>query len=293
MRASSSDRVIQCPASLVLPKHILPRREKTDDANQLGTLCHHWKEVGHWSGCWPSPLTEKQDGFVRLLLKKLALSGLDDLYEEYWPSGCGRHEVTFAYSPFTLELVLYEGERWGADEWKKQSRFDASRWVTGTIDWLGHTFGKDRWRIDDLKTGAWPVAVEDNKQLLSYAVVPWLMDEHPDEWELDVSITSWPKYPLAGLPTRKTGIITAFEIQEHLQDLRWALGNPQIVRPSDYGEAQVERELANCAGCDCREPVPGISGWVTHFWFRTLPHCAPGMMAMLRKKWDDGSVQVS
>jgi len=172
-------------------------------------------------------------------------------------------------------LVSYDGERGGADEWKKQARFEPSRWVTGTIDWLGKRRG--RWWVDDLKTGAWPVGVEDNKQLLSYVIVPWLMDGKPDEWECDVSITQWGKYPLAALPRRTAGLVTGFEVQEHLQDLRWALSNPQIVKPSPYGT----EELPNCAGCPCREPVPGVSEWLTNFWHRTLPYCMPGIMKVI------------
>ena len=242
----------------------------------MGTLLHHFKETGLLTGCFPYPPTTEQLKIIATAERKVFMSGIDR--EKWWPAGTGNHEVTFAFHAFTLELRQYEGPRGAADEWKKQ--FDPLKWVTGSFDWLGRRF--DRWHVDDLKTGAWPVDVETSKQLRTYAIVAWLLDGQQIDWECDVSITSWPKYPLAGEPVRTWHVLTGFDLAEHLADIRWALSNTQYVNPSPYDDPQSDK-LPNCAGCECREPVP-TSGWITNFWFRTLPHCVPGMLVMLKRK---------
>lgn len=237
----------------------------------MGTLCHHYKETGETAGCFPYPLTKRHVKILEVAERKVFMSGIDR--ERWWPSDQGKHEVTFAFSPFTYELREYRHDPKNADAWKKQ--FAAAEWVTGTIDWLAKRNG--RWLVDDLKTGAWPVDPETSKQLRTYAIVVWLLDGRPEDWECDVSITSWPKYPLAGDATRAWHVLTAFDLREHLEDLKWALTHTDYVNPSRYDNSQ-DGKLPHCAGCECREPVPGISGWVTHFFYRTMPHCAQGMI---------------
>lgn len=249
----------------------------------MGTLVHHYKETGEFVGDnlhpFPRPLRKEHEEHIATLERKLFMSGFER--EMWWPDGQGTHEVTFAFSPFTLELLEYQGDRGGADEWK--ASFAPLEYVTGTIDWLGRRGGR-RW-VDDLKTGAFPVDVETSKQLRTYAVVAWLLDGQPYDWECDVSITQWAKYPLAAEPVRTWHVLTGFDLREHVEDLKWALTHPEVKpvsygppQPDENGRYQFGAKLPVCAGCECREPVEGISGWVTNFWFRTLPHCAAGMM---------------
>lgn len=278
LRASSSDRVLACPYSLVAPRYELPRRKKTAEANEFGSLTHYWVETGRFD------YTGATANDVKTLKKKIALSGIER--ERWWPPETGRHEVTFAFNPFTLELVMFRGKRDKADAWKKGKRWEPTRWVTGTIDWLGKRGPHKRWHVDDLKTGAWDVDVETSKQVRTYAVVPWLLDGQPYDWECDTSITQWPKYPLPDEPGRTWHVLTEMDLMEHLADIRWALSNPQIVRPVIFGPPEKDEngrysfgeKLPHCAGCECRIPVPGISTFVTNFWYRTLPYCLAGMM---------------
>lgn len=237
---------------------------------------HHWAETGE----------TKREGtakeFTRTLEKKLFLSGTER--ETWWNESQGRHEVTFAFNPFTLKLVMFRGRRGAADAWKKGKRWNPLRWVTGTIDWLAKRGG--RWWVDDLKTGAFPVYPDDSGQLKSYAVVAWMLDGMPDEWECDVSIMQWPKYPLPDGPKRTWHKLTANDLRAHLDAIRWTLTDPEEqVNPVSYGPPQPDEngnyqfggKLPVCAGCEARLPMPGVSEWITNFWFRTYPHCWEGI----------------
>lgn len=212
---------------------MLPRvREKSvraTDAADFGTLVHHWKETGESDPAWAS----ERD--IVCLEKKLLGTGIKR--EDWWPTGAGRHEVTFAVELYTLRLREYTGPREGADEWKKQF---SPRWLTGTIDWLA-THNARPW-IDDLKTGAWPVHV-DTKQLLSYAMYPYAKHAPFPYW---TTITQWPKYPLAGLPRRTGRWASELDMLAHLDDLRWAHEHPTEINPTENG----------CRFCDSKPICP-------------------------------------
>jgi hypothetical protein len=171
----------------------------------------------------------------------------------------------------TAKLLIHKGKRKHVDRWKK--RFDRATWLTGSIDWLYHDG-----RIDDLKTGAWPVDPEDNKQLLSYSLVPWIKAGMPLMWEREVTITQWPRYPLPNPPTKIASRVTGLQLMEHLEDLRWSARNPTkvIVAPRSGAPGG---KLHPCDGCECRQDFPP-SQWMQNFWFRTFPACAEGLASI-------------
>jgi hypothetical protein len=55
----------------------------------------------------------------------------------------------------------------------------------------------------------------------------------PMAWDGLVSITQWPKYPLAGKPVRTSYQLSGFDLLEHLEDLRWAMAHPDEVNPDE------------------------------------------------------------
>ena len=193
--------------------------ESRDAAARFGTLCHYWKETGEVDLPGASPSD------VKCLLKKVAASGIKR--EAYWDPGKGRHEVTFAYHLLSLEVRWYDGHRDGSDDWKAALR-STPEWMTGTVDWE-----EANGRIDDLKTGRWPVDAKGNKQLYSYAMPWWLEMGRPLAYTRPLSITQWPRYPLPGLPVVKYGAATGLDLMAHLQDLQWAVQHPKEANPDE------------------------------------------------------------
>lgn len=159
--------------------------------------------------------------------------------EEWWPTG--EHEVTFAIELAAATVQRFAGDKRLRDEWKL--RFDAARFLTGTIDLLD-TDGEAPW-IDDLKTGHWPVDPRKSRQLRSYALVPWIEAGKPMQWNCITTITQWEKYPLIGQPKRKQHIVSGLDMMEHLDEARWAVAHPEQVTPSDC-----------CQFCDSRPSCP-------------------------------------
>lgn len=209
---------------------------------------HHWKETGETThpGCDP------RDSDA--LEKKLVLSGVTR--EEWWPQP-GMHEVSFAMRVFpgttnngkrlrdnTLpETRLHLREYGPADPWKAQ--FDPRTHLTGSIDWVD-LGGDETAYVDDLKTGRWPVHAETSKQLRSYALVPWILMGMPGAWDGLVSITQWPKYPLAGKPMRTYYTLTSEDLMEHLEAVRWAMASPD----------EVKRDEDACRFCNAKPNCP-------------------------------------
>src|SRR5690606_5465858 len=137
--------------------------------------------------------------------------------EEWWPPSQGRHEVTCALHLKERRIEVYRGAREGSDAWKAQF---GPEWLTGTVDWVGRIDGLP-W-IDDLKTGRWPVE-PTTKQLLSYGLFDYAIDGWRPSYQAARSITQWQKYPIHGHPVRKWGpLMTALDLEEHLDDLVWA-----------------------------------------------------------------------
>jgi hypothetical protein len=200
---------------------VLPRSrgasEKRDRAAAYGTLVHHWKETGDEAPAWADPRDVKTFG------KRLVLSGVER--DVWWPPGAGEHEVTFALNLLTLEL-LQPPEEAVRDEWKAAF---STPWLTGTIDWLSGSW------VDDLKTGNWPVDPVTSKQLRSYSLLPWARAGFPVKWSGLITITQWPKYPLASPPQRTSHEIDGFDMAEHLSDLQWAVDHPDEVNPTEDG----------------------------------------------------------
>ena len=87
--------------------------------------------------------------------------------------------------------------------------------------------------IGDLKTGSWPVDADGNPQLYSYVLPFWVAEGCPIRWWCDIRIEQWPKYPLSGLPELKPAVVTGLELRCHLEDLRWALANPNEANPDE------------------------------------------------------------
>lgn len=265
MRASETDRALLCPASLVLPRVARAPNEKRDRAASYGTLAHHWAETGEIAPPWADPRD------VDVLEKKLLLTGIKR--EDWWPHG--HHEVSFAIrladvhnQPELLLMVrkdpteIRPGVAYrcnGLDDMNEWKRSFDSRWLTGTIDLLdwgdvehksaGNPTGTTAW-VDDLKTGRWPVDATTSGQLRSYALVPWLAAGKPMAWDGLVSITQWPKYPLAALPVRNSHHLTALDLMEHLGDLQHAASHPRQVVPGDD----------QCRFCDCKRVCPAWVG---------------------------------
>ncbi len=232
-RASESDRVVNCPHSLVVIRD-KSESETRDDAAAFGTLAHYWKETGKVD------LPDAKPGHVKTLLNKLEKSGIKR--SRYWDVRIGRHEVTFAYNLVTLEVRWYTGHRDGSDDWKAELRSDTA-WMTGTVDWE-----EPGGRIDDLKTGRWPCTAQDNKQLASYAIPFWLDLGRPIAYRRPLSITQWPRYPLTGLPEVNHGIVTGMELMTHLQDLQWAREHPDEANPNEEG----------CRFCEGKDNCPAF-----------------------------------
>ncbi len=222
MRCSESDRAVICPASLVLPRTRVPNA-KRDAAAAWGTDCHGWVETGR---------TDNE-----AVEHKALLSGIRR--EDWWPAG-GRHEVTFAIHLPTRVVHLYDeavqlavDSNISRDGWK--AAFIGPEWLTGTIDYLGTRKGRP-W-VDDLKTGRWPVDPRKSRQLRSYALLPWILEGCPIDALYYRSITHWPRYPLAELPTR-TGLehpLTGLDLMTHLDDLRWSVEHPDEANPTEDG----------------------------------------------------------
>lgn len=276
MRASESDRAVDCPHSLVkIGKKA--DTEKAIAAREWGHTVHHWKETGRFRGL---------ANHLATFRKKLRASGVDR--NRYWRKGTGEHEVTFALRLDDLTLLVYDRleEELDRDKWKEQ--FDPALWLTGTIDWL--VWGDEDtipW-VDDLKTGHWPVAAIGNRQLLSYMLVPWVALGCPRDFDGVVSITQWEKYPLESLPVRRSWRVNAFDMLDHLENLRWAVDHPDeanVIEPEINARGWVTK-LSPCTFCHNRQEFPA-SEWMTSWKFNRLPTCWEGALSMLR----DGRLQ--
>mgnify|MGYP001574820008 CR=1 FL=1 len=237
MRASESERAISCPASLALPKDPRGPNEARDKAANWGTLVHWWKE----NNSTEMPGASKSD--VLCLDKKLLLSGIDR--EEWWPTGKGEHETAFAFNLKTHTVKWYTGDKKAGDDWKA-GYYQRPEWITGTCDWSAE--GPLLIKVDDLKTGRWPVSATDNKQLLTYAMPFWLRAGKPLVCLIHLSITQWERYPLTGLPKRNWWKASGLEMMTHLQDLEHALNSPGEMNPTDE----------NCRFCDCKNNCPAF-----------------------------------
>lgn len=260
MRASSSDRGVQCPRSLVQLGKPIPSANG-EDSREYGTAAHYYKETGELRG------SEKH---VALLRRKIERSGFNR--DEWWKPGTGQHEVTFAIHLNSTQLLTTEMEGGAADRWKKEF---SAEWLTGTIDWyVPEAPGTPAW-IDDLKTGRWPVDWRTSRQLKSYALVPWIRAGRPTSWGCYVSITQWPAYPLEAPPTRTGGNISGLDLLEHLEDLRWAVAHPE---EANAGVGSVGNP---CAFCPNREEHPA-SEWMTSWKWSRLPTCWEGAAGLLR-----------
>lgn len=264
MRASSSDTAAVCPHSLVAPA-LLTRRIASKDATTYGHLVHYWKEVGpDTSNVLPYGKDwSVQD--VELLERKLMTIGFTAAdHAALWPLG-GIHERTFALDltadPPTMRWYDDEHPQCTADEWKASF---PTEFLTGTLDYVGIKDGLP-W-VDDLKTGRWPVDPAKSRQLRSYALAVWVGMGCPGDFRCKVSITQWPKYPLDGRPWRTYHVLDAMDLEEHLEDLRYAVTHPDVAIPGDW-----------CTFCDAREPIPGYSEWAEHYLYRAYPSCAKGL----------------
>lgn len=187
------------------------------------------------------------------------------------------HELTFALHLYSLQLVIYDGPRDGADDWKKGFQAKGPEWLTGTIDWLGNDG-----HVDDLKTGSWQPDHKESKQLRSYLLVPWTQRGNPLTSRLPQSMTWWPKYRLDAKPKRNGRWIRTLALAEHLDDLRHAVENPEEVNvtPDEYDDYGRLKKMSTCVFCPCREETPQTS-WMQHYRYRAAPACMPGMLSTI------------
>jgi len=176
---------------------------------------------------------------IKCLEKKVMLSGTER--DEWWRDGT--HEVAFAFHIRTHKVKWYKGNKAKGDTWKALFYHD-TEWITGTADYakVSQAGGEWHFSIDDLKTGRWPVDATENKQLLTYVMPFWLEAGKPLNATVCVSITQWPRYPLSGLPQKNLWWTDGLTLAEHLQDLAYALDNPNETEPS----------LDNCRFCDAK-----------------------------------------
>lgn len=182
-------------------------------------------------------------GHIKTLIKKLEASGIDR--DEWWPPGKGEHEVAFAFNVYTLEVRWFKGNKRDGDKWKARF-YPFPKWISGTADWVEKK--EMVIYVDDLKTGRWPVSARDNKQLMTYALPFWIAMGMPLDCKVRLSITQWPRYPLAGLPKRNWGKTNGVALAMHLQDLRYALEHPEEANPNE--------EL--CRFCECQNNCPAF-----------------------------------
>jgi hypothetical protein len=256
VRASSSDSAIACPRSLVQIGTRQPPSESTEEARDWGHLVHGWAEHGRIEG---------RPGHVETFRRKLEATGVRR--ESLWPDAVGLHEVTFALRLDDAALEMYDDYTGALDRDKWKEAFDPTAWLTGTIDWLGRVAGAP-W-VDDLKTGRWPVDPAKSRQIRSYALVPWITAGRPLNWECHLSITQWPRYPLAGQPVRTWHTVDGFELMIHLEDLRWAMAHPGEVNPGGV-----------CTFCQNRAESP-YSGWMKSLKYSRLPTCWEGALNLI------------
>lgn len=208
MRCSETERAIICHASLVAPERLVSSA-KSKAATEFGTLAHYFKETGITNPEWAKPAD------VDLLERKVLLSGIDRA--KIWPSS-GRHEVTFAMNLVTLQVNWFEGCREDADAWKKAHSEGNTEWLTGTSDYEDDS---QDW-TDDLKTGSWPVIARTCAQLRSYSLPRWVTMGMPMKYNRRVTITQWPKYPIAALPKRNEHWLCGLDLMMHLEALQRA-----------------------------------------------------------------------
>lgn len=263
MRASETDRAVACPHSLVVPRDLL-RRTSSEAASGYGRLVHAWKEAG---GAYVGAMWSQRD--VDLLERKILASGAGLSWHprDFWDGG--RHEVTFALDLLRdpPEVLWYDGPRDGADDWKSSFGWE---WLTGTMDYL---LEGPRDLVDDLKTtnAQYELLAADSGQLRSYALPVWAGKGCPADYLIDVTITNWPKYPLASPPWRSRATLDAMDLEEHLAALRAAVRTPERASPGDV-----------CTWCDGRLPTPA-SPWMQSWKYRAMPTCEKGLTTLLRK----------
>jgi hypothetical protein len=178
-RASAAERWLVCPASTVLP--VGP--DTAGEAARWGTEVHDWKATGG----------EPVDGEFSVLIRKrlVALTGDptgEPLRQELWPAELGTHELAVSVCAVTGRTFTFRGTAAERNEWK-WSRPESH--VVGTMDWLGEM--ADRPWVDDLKTGKIPDD-PDAPQVRVYGVAG------AAEF---LSVTHWPRYPLARPPSRE------------------------------------------------------------------------------------------
>lgn len=184
-RASSLDRVLECPASAVLAIGEDTKSDAVKEAADWGTAVHYFKQHGRL----PRNLLGIERHRQRLSERCAYLNR-----SALWPIG-GTHEVTVAYDVVTGKVEVYEGPLDGADAWK-ESRGEAC--VTGTMDYLGDLLGT-LW-VDDLKTGRWPHE-PDEPQTVFYSLAAWTANNKPPTGAT-ATITTFPRYPGTSLPVR-------------------------------------------------------------------------------------------
>lgn len=192
-RASELDRTLNCVGSKLIPSSRLVS-EGVKKAGAWGTFCHYWKETGELL-----KTSEFYDSFKKTFDKKWENVGSPELRENLWPS-TGQHEVAYAYSCDTGEVIRFDGT--GKDAWK--SGF-GSEWICGTLDYEGERDGY-LW-VDDLKTGGQFDTPPDRiYQLYFYAMCASISKFGRIRGTV-VSITHWPKYTLTVAPVQKFGFL--------------------------------------------------------------------------------------
>lgn len=234
-RASSLDRVLECDGSLYLPVSEL-RSPSTIESAEWGTYVHEYMQHGVVP---PAPAGRPQ--YPARLQDRLDAAG-DVL--AMWPRDGARFEVSVAYHVLTgaVESAELPGKE-EQDAWKNAHDH---HWVVGTMDYLGCLFGRP-W-VDDLKTGRFP-PLPTSAQTVFYALCADRLAGTPPDG-VYVSITHWPRYPVAGRPER-VGTTLSWDDLEDFADLleqRWE-ASPRPLTPGEW-----------CRYCPSRANCPAFSG---------------------------------
>lgn len=181
--------------------------ERALESRDWGNFVHKWVETGEMHG------DEKK---TRLLEKKLRESGT--VREEWWPED-GQNEIALAYNIHTGEAQAQtDGTPSDKDGWK--ASFDVN-WIVGTLDYTADLFGT-LW-VDDLKTGRL-VSWEDYEAQQQFYCGVWGLVSRGEVVDTRSTLTHWPKYPVAGKPTRFGKHYEAQELNGFLDGLKVLAG---------------------------------------------------------------------
>lgn len=218
-RASSVGRVVECPASAILPLAPEDRSESLEEAADWGTYVHQWVATGDYTPPADHPSWEG------LLKRRVEANGGEGLRDVWWPN-TGKHEVCYGISlEDPRKWATFQGTKAQVEAW---SRSLPGSFIKGEADYVGEVQGR-LW-VDDLKTGKIPPPPK-NPQNRTYVLGAWL--SHPERQryrEIATSITHWPRYPVEGGPVRTWAVFRVDELKAWYLRLQSAYNRVSVLR---------------------------------------------------------------